>query len=82
MMITELPDSVEGVDALSNLSGQDMEERSNVDQPRKGTGISERELAELIQSGNREQIRQALPRMTPEMRRIAEAVISADVAAR
>ena len=82
MMITELPDSVEGVDALSRLSGQDMEERSNVDQPRKGTGISERELAELIQSGNREQIRQALPRMTPEMRRIAEAVISADVAAR
>ena len=82
MMITELPDSVEGVDALSNLSGQDMEERSNVDQPRRGTGISERELAELIQSGNREQIRQALPRMTPEMRRIAQAVISADVAAR
>jgi hypothetical protein len=82
MMITELPDSVEGVDALSNLSGQDMEERSNVDQPRRGTGISERELAELIQSGNREQIRQALPRMKPEMRRIAEAVISADVAVR
>jgi hypothetical protein len=82
MMITELPDSVEGVDALSRLSGQDMEERSNVDQPRKSTGISERELAELIRSGSREQIEQAMPRMTPEMRRIAEAVISADVSPR
>ena len=82
MMITELPDSVEGVDALSRLSGQDMQERSNVDQPRKSTGISERKLAELIRSGNREQIEQAIPRMTPEMRRIAEAVISADVSPR
>ena len=82
MMITALPDSIEGVDALSKLSGEDVEQRSNVDQPRMGTGISERELAELIQSGNREQIRQAMPRMTPEMRRIAEAVIDADVSAR
>ena len=82
MMITELPDSVAGVDALSRLSGQDVEERSNVDLPRKSTGISERELAELIRSGNREQIEQAIPRMKPEMRRIAEAVISADVSPR
>ena len=82
MMITELPDSVEGVDALSRLSGQDVEERSSVDQPCKTTGISERELAELIQSGDREQIREALPRMTPQMRRIAEAVISGEFVAR
>jgi len=82
MMITELPDSVEGVDALSRLSGQDVEERSSVDQPRKTTGISERELAELIQSGDREQIREAMPRMTPQMRRIAEAVIDGDRVAR
>jgi hypothetical protein len=82
MMITELPDSVEGVDALSRLSGQDVEERSSVDQPRKTTGISERELAELIQSGDQEQIREAMPRMTPQMRRIAEAVIGGDLVAR
>ena len=82
MMITELPDSVEGVDALSRLSGKDVEERSSVDQPRKTTGISERELAELIQSGDREQIREAMPRMTPQMRRIAEAVIDGDRVAR
>ena len=82
MMITELPDSVQGVDALSRLSSQDMEERSSVDQPRKTTGISEHELAELIQTGNRKQIQEAMPRMTPEMRRIAEAVIGEDLAAR
>lgn len=82
MMITELPDSVKGVDALSRLSGEDVEERSNTEQPRKRTGISERELAELIQSGDREQIRNAMQRMTPEMRRVAEAVISGDVVAR
>ena len=82
MMITELPDSVEGVDALSRLSGQDVEERSSVDQPRKTTGISERELAELIQSGGQEQIREAMPRMTPQMRRIAQAVIDGDRVAR
>ena len=82
MMITELPDTVQGVDALSKLTARDMAERSNVDQPRKSTGISERELAELIQSGKREQIEQAMPRMTPEMRRIAEGVVSENVAAR
>lgn len=82
MMITELPDSVKGVDALSRLSSDEMEERSNVDQPRKTTGISEHELAQLIQSGDHEQIRSAMPRMTPEMRRIAEAVINGDFAAR
>ena len=82
MMITELPDSVKGVDALSRLSRADVEERSNTEQPRKATGISERELAELIQSGDREEIRNAMRRMTPEMRRIAEAVISGDVVAR
>ena len=63
-------------------AARDMEDRSDVEQPRKTTGISERELAELIQSGDREQITSAMPRMTPEMRRIAEAVISGDFVAR
>jgi hypothetical protein len=58
------------------------EKRSNFDQPSKSTGISESELAELVQSGDRRRIREALPRMTPEMRRIAEAVLNGDFAAR
>ena len=35
MMITDLPEAIQGVDALSRLSGQDLKERSDVDQPRK-----------------------------------------------
>ena len=60
----------------------ELEERSNFDQPPKSTGISDSELAELVQSGNRRRIREAMPRMTPEMRRIAEAVLNGDFAAR
>ena len=82
MMISELPDSVQGVDALSKLSARDMDERSDVDHPRRTTGISERELAELIESGDIEAIKHAMPRMTPEMRGIAERVINGDLAGR
>jgi hypothetical protein len=82
MMITELPDTVQGVDALSKLTGRDVAERSDVDKPRSVTGISERELAELIESGDIEHIKQALPRMTPEMRRVAQAVMNGDLASR
>jgi hypothetical protein len=82
MMISELPDSVQGVDALSKMTARDMHERSDVDHPRRTTGISERELAELIESGDIEEIKHAMPRMTPEMRSIAERVINGDLAGR
>lgn len=82
IMITELPESIHGVDALAKLSGDDVEERSDADQPRRTTGISERELADLIQSGDPERIKAAFSRMTPEMRRVAEAVVSGDLAGR
>jgi len=82
MMITELPESIQGVDALAKLTGRDVEDRSNADEPRKTTGISERELVELIQSGDPDRIKEALPRMSPEMRRVAEAVISGDLSSR
>jgi hypothetical protein len=82
IMITELPEAIQGVDALAKLSGRDVEERSDADQPRRTTGISERELAELIQSGDPERIKAAFSRMTPDMRRVAEAVVSGDLAAR
>jgi hypothetical protein len=82
MMISELPDSVQGVDALSKLSAKDMDDRSDVDHPRRTTGISERELAELIESGDIDAIKLAMPRMTPEMRGIAERVINEDLAGR
>jgi hypothetical protein len=76
VMITELPEAIQGVDALAKFSSSEVETRADSDQRREATGISEHELAELIQSGNPERIKLALPRMTPEMRRVAEAVIS------
>jgi hypothetical protein len=75
-MITELPEAIQGVDALAKFSGREVESRADSDQRRDATGISEHELAELIQSGDPEQIKLALPRMTAEMRRVAEAVIT------
>lgn len=78
LMITELPEPIQGVDALAKLSGRDVEERADTEQPRRATGISERELAELIQSGDPDRIQAALPRMTPEMRQVAEAVLGSD----
>lgn len=76
MMITELPESIQGVDALSKLPGREVEDKADSDQRRESTGMSERELAELMQSNDPEKVRAALPRMTPEMRHVAEAVLS------
>jgi hypothetical protein len=76
VMITELPEAIQGVDALTKFSSRDVESRADSDQRREATGISEHELAELIQSGDPERIKLALPRMTPDMRRLAEAVMS------
>lgn len=82
MMITDLPDSIQGVDALSKLSTAELKQRSDVNVPRGLTGISEQELADMIQSGDVDRIKAALPRMSAEMRRVAEAVISGDLSAR
>jgi len=76
VMITDLPERVQGVDALANLSRTDLEEKADSDQRRQATGISERELAELLQSGDPARIKAALPRMTADMRRVAEAVMA------
>jgi hypothetical protein len=75
VMITNLPEQIEGIDALSRLSSADLGARSDATQPRRRTGISESELAELIQRGRPDEIRAAMPRMTPEMRRVAQAVL-------
>jgi hypothetical protein len=82
IMITDLPEAIQGVDALSKLSNTDLKERSDVTVPRQLTGISEQELAELIQSGDVDRIKAASPRMSAEMRRVAEAVVSGDLSAR
>lgn len=76
MMVTDLPQEIRGIDALAELSAKDLAERSDANGVRASTGLSERELADLLSSGSPEQIRAAMPRMTPQMRRVAEAVIA------
>lgn len=76
VMVTDLPQEIRGVDALAELSAKDLAERSDANGVRASTGLSERELADLLSSGSVEQIRAAMPRMTPQMKRVAEAVIA------
>lgn len=76
VMVTDLPEEIRGVDALAELSARDLAQSSDATGVRASTGLSERELADLLSSGSVEQIRSAFPRMTPEMRRVAEAVIA------
>jgi hypothetical protein len=62
VMITDLPKEAQGVDADSLAGGN-------------GEALTDQELAELLSSESPEKIRSAMPRMTPELRQIAEAVL-------
>jgi hypothetical protein len=62
VMITDLPKETPAVDADPLAEG-------NVET------ITDEELADILSSDSPEKIRAAMPRMTPEFRRIAEAVL-------
>jgi hypothetical protein len=62
VMITDLPKEAQGVDADPLAGGN-------------GERLTDEELAELLSSESPEKIRAAIPRMTPELKRIAEAVL-------
>jgi hypothetical protein len=62
VMITDLPKEAQAVDADPLAEGS-------------GETLTNEELAELLSSDSTEKIRAALPRMTPELKRVAEAVL-------
>jgi hypothetical protein len=62
VMITDLPKEAQAVDADPLAEGS-------------GETLTDEELAELLSSDSPEKIRAAMPRMTPELRRVAEAVL-------
>jgi hypothetical protein len=64
-LVTDLPKEAQGVDPQSTEENQ----------AGGGSALSDEELANLLSAGSPEQIRAALPRMTPELRQIAEAVL-------
>jgi hypothetical protein len=69
------PREIQGVDA-GDVNTDDLRRMSDTGQARAGGQLSESELVELMTNGNADDIRRALPRMTPEMRRVAEAVLA------
>ncbi len=62
LLVTDLPKEVRGVSPEPGAG-------------EVGEALGDEELAKLVTDGSPEQIRAALPRMTPELRRIAEAVL-------
>lgn len=77
VLVTELPDAVQGVDAVADMPAEEIAEFADTSRPRGSTGLSEEELSQIISEGSPDTIRAALPRMTPEMRRVAEQVLAA-----
>ena len=71
VLVTRLPEEIQGVDALTQLPSDELANTLNPDLPDDSTGLTESELATLFSEGSPEQIRDALPRMTPQMRVIA-----------
>jgi len=76
VMVSELPAAVAGVDALVDMPADEIAEYADIAKANPKTGLPDAELAEIVASGSAEQIRAALPRMSADMRRIAEAVLS------
>ena len=74
-MVTDLPTAIKGTEARPELNEEIQAELTDIDAARPATGLSERELADLLADGSPEEIRAAMPKMTPEMRKIAAAVV-------
>lgn len=74
VMVTDLPGSIKGTEAVADLDVQSLA-LSDVDAVRPATGISEREFAELIANASHDEIKAKLHRMSPEMRKIALAIL-------
>jgi hypothetical protein len=75
VMVTDLPATIKGTEANAELDVKGLATLSDIDTVRPTTGISEREFAELISTGSPEEIKAKLHRMSPEMRKIALAVL-------
>ncbi len=75
VLVTDLPNQNSG----NRASGQTAApfDRDSTGRAVSATGLSEDELADLFSDGSPDKLRAALPRMTPEFRRLAEQVMAA-----
>ena len=76
VLVTTMPQEVQSVDADVSSSEPELRRLSDANVPRDEGRLSEQELAELLTSGSSDDIRRALPRMTPGMRRVAESYLA------
>jgi hypothetical protein len=74
VIVTDLPAEIKTTDA-NELSQETLATVADIDSIRPATGISERELADLLANGSPDEIKARLHRMSPEMRKIALAVV-------
>lgn len=72
VLVTDLPSTA----TPEELSNTTLSSLTDIDSTRPATGLTEHELADLLSNGSSEQIRAAMPRMTPEMRKIAQLVLN------
>jgi len=76
LLVMTSPREIQGVEADTNMPTTELQHLADASAPRVSAQLSEQEIAELMTNGSHDDIRPALPRMSPEMRRIAEAVLS------
>jgi hypothetical protein len=74
VMVTTLPADVKGVDAEPDRLAQSSDLTATA--ANSPSALTQEELAQLFTSGDTTRIREALPRMSPQMRRIAETVLA------
>lgn len=73
LLVETQPAEIQGVDSdVSSFSINQSLNQNRLSEER----LSEEEVADLLTKGNRDEIRRALPRMTSEMRRVAEIFLS------
>jgi len=72
ILVTDLPTTT----TPQEVNSETLASLADVDSTRRATGLTERELADLLASGSPEQIRAAMPRMSPDMRKIAQLVLN------
>lgn len=75
VMVTDLPAIIKGTEATPELDNKSLALLTDAEAARPATGLSERELAELLANGSPDEIRAAMPRMTSDMRKLAAAVL-------
>lgn len=75
VLISELPTEIRGVEAVGALEPDEIAEYADIAKANPATGLADEELSSIVATGSPEEIRAAMPRMTADMRRLAESVL-------